>query len=115
MTDTFSPPRAPSVGTTKNSKLSVISTRFGDGYVQDSPNGIMPPVKSWTLTWDPILKTEAATIETWLDAHNGKPFSYTLPGELTPRTLIETGTRSLRYGQTVTDGLTISVEERLQY
>lgn len=115
MTDTLYPPIQPSYqGTQGDDKPRLITNTYGDGYKQDTPDGLNPILRTPTLVWDPILSTDAHTIMTFLDAHVGVPFYYTLPRDLAPRTWIWTG-RQRTYPYPTQDALTVTLEERFVY
>jgi phage-related protein len=115
MTDTLYPPIQPSTqGTQGDVKPRLITNTFGDGYKQDTPDGLNPILRTPTIVWDAILATDADTICQFLDAHVGVPFAFTLPRELAPRTWIWTS-RQRTYPGPTTDALTVMLEERFVY
>lgn len=68
----------PVYSATKKSEPKVRVTRFGDGYEQRVTFGIpghMNP-KEWSLTFD-LKDTDAATVETFLDARAADAASFT--------------------------------------
>ncbi len=115
MTDTLYPPIQPSYqGTQGDNKPRLITNSYGDGYKQDTPDGLNPQNRTATLVWDPIRSTDAATIIAFLDAHVGVPFAYCLPRELAPRNWIWTS-RTHTYPYPIQDALTVMLEERFVY
>lgn len=78
--DTFTPPLNPSInGTSISVAPRVLSTTFGDGYRQTSPDGLNTIVHTHQLAWSSIAKTDAQTIQAFLYAHVGSAFYYTSP------------------------------------
>jgi phage-related protein len=115
MTDTLIPPRQPSnSGTSGNAKARTITSKFGDGWKQDSADGANAIERTQTLSWDPIISTEADTLVAFLQAHVGVPFWYTLPRDIAPRGWVWT-TYDRTYPDPKFDALTISLEERYIY
>ena len=113
--DVFTPPRPPSTsGTSAQTKPRMISTTFGDGYVQDTPDGSNPNTRSWTLSWDPLQPSEASSMVAFLDAHVGQPFYFTIPGDVAPRTVVQAG-YSTSYPSPTTMALTLQLQERFVY
>lgn len=113
--DTLVPPRAPTpAGTSAQTKPRLIQTNFGDGYNQISPDGANPFQRSWNLVWDPIEPTEADAIVTFLQAHVGVPFYFTVPREVAPRTVIW-ATYQRTHPYPVEDSLTLQLQEWFVY
>lgn len=80
----------------KQKTFRVKSTQFGDGYQEDSQDGINNVVKSGSLTFVGLTTTEKETLETFLDARAGyDPFWIQLPGE-SSNTLIKVSSYSTR-------------------
>ncbi len=89
----------------------LISNNFGDGYMADTPDGLNTVVGAVTLSWDPIPYAQANTIRTFMLAHVGVPFLYTLARETVPRAWVwKTMTRG--YPHPAQDSLLIQIEER---
>ena len=83
---TFSPTRWPSVTATQLAETPrVTSTRFGDGYAQDVPDGFNAVSGAATLTWDLLEAADYASIRGFFAANVGVPFLFTMPGEPAPR------------------------------
>lgn len=65
----------------KSVKANVNKSKFGDGYVQRSVNGINSLGESLKLNFTVRTKTEILAIESFLEAANGtSSFYYTTPG-----------------------------------
>lgn len=82
MTDTFSDNWSPQVGGQGSGTLRAREAAFGDGYVQDSADGINTHLQTWPLSWigrvgDPI---DPVAIRDWLAARVGQRFLWTPPG-----------------------------------
>lgn len=79
--DVFSPPRKPTMdGTSITTSSDVLSTKFGEGFDQESPDGPISVRDSYSLTW---VGTPAQIQEMYdfLKAKGGYiPFMYTVPG-----------------------------------
>jgi phage-related protein len=115
MADTLIPPRQPSTGgTSGTAKARMLSSKFGDGYKQDSADGANSIERTQTLVWDPVTIDESAAIIAFLDAHSGVPFWYRLPRDQAPRAWIWTS-RDLTHPNGIDDALTVSLEERFVY
>jgi phage-related protein len=74
--DTFS--WVPSYTSRMTRKPSVLEAEFGDGYVQDSPEGINSTRMVYTLVFD-VAPATADLIDAFLAAHVGLPFIWTPP------------------------------------
>jgi phage-related protein len=69
----------PLYGASKNSQPTVRRVQFGDGYSQRLVYGLNQDPKEWTLEFN-ITETEAAEIETFLEARGGaEAFDWTPP------------------------------------
>lgn len=68
MTDTFAPSINPGVeGTGMEADPNVLEAKFGDGYRQDTPEGLNAgDGEIWTLVWPLLTPEQAAEIETGL-------------------------------------------------
>lgn len=110
--DTFSPPRLPSVsGTSLVEQPRLISNKMGDGYVQDTPDGLNTTPGQLTLSWAQIYPSEVTAIYAFLNAHVGQAFLYTIPREGSPRKWIWLQ-RQRTYPSPTFDALTITLGER---
>ena len=70
---------------------SLLISKFGDGYVQRSPDGINFIQKSWTLKWENLTKNERDTIADFFQTQGGYlPFLWTYPGESSPTQVLAT-------------------------
>lgn len=80
--DTFTPPLRPSAGSTDYQwQPRVLTAQFGDGYKQTTPDGINANGMRVRLTWANLTIAQATTVRSFLDAHVGLVFKYTLPDE----------------------------------
>jgi len=112
MTDTFSPPRNPSLnGTQGATAMRALSVKFGDGYRQDQADGVNPWERTYTLQWEFLSAAEAWAVTTFLEAHVGTAFYYTLPHEIAPRTWVCTGIQRSHPMPTY-QSMTVTLEER---
>lgn len=79
MTDTFA--WATLVGAEGDGTLRTREVQFGDGYVQESADGINTHLQQWPLSWtgraggviDPVA------IRDWIVSHTGQRFFWTPP------------------------------------
>lgn len=71
MTDTFTPPVAPSTGTTSAVEMKTAETAFGDGYTQRAGDGLNPEQRRTTVEWKTLDIAGADEIEAFLAAHQG--------------------------------------------
>lgn len=76
---TFTPPYAPSYGSGDDTEIKMLSNDFGDGYKQDTPDGLNNQVETWNLAWNDISDANAASIMSQLKGFNGGPFEWTTP------------------------------------
>jgi len=112
MTDTLTPPRQPSVDSSqKTTAARILTAKYGDGYKHDTPDGANPLERSWSLVWNPILESEVAMLEFFLETHVGTAFYYVMPREIAPRTVVWTQMQRT-YRESVLDGFTVTLEER---
>ncbi|KGJ13593.1 phage tail protein [Paracoccus sanguinis] len=82
---TFTPPVAPSPGTTITPLVALNETTFGDGYAQASPRGINALRRKVSLSWDALTFEQAKAIEGFFIAQAGyKPFMWTVRGDSAP-------------------------------
>jgi phage-related protein len=78
--DTFSPPQNPSQdGYSVSTTARLLSSTFGDGYVQRTPDGLNYVGSTVSLSWAEITQAHWTSIQAFLDAHNAVPFLYQLP------------------------------------
>ena len=99
---TFTPPRNPDPGLRDKPEIKVLSAGFGDGYTQDSLDGINAERSVVTLTWSYLSASEYQGLVAFHQAQ-GKgtiPFLYTLPGEASP---VKWTWRDISKGFTFTD------------
>ena len=79
---TFTPPVAPSPGTTITPLVALNEASFGDGYSQASPKGINSLRRKVSLTWDALTFEQAKEIENFFIAQGGHlPFWWTVRGD----------------------------------
>lgn len=58
----------------------ILKVEFGDGYTQESPDGLNYQLGEWSLTWDNILAAEKDTIRAFFEARRGvETFNWTAP------------------------------------
>jgi len=69
------PSITPTYGAQKNSKPTIRTTQFGDGYQQRVTFGLNQNPKQWSLTWN-VSETDADTIEAFLDARAADAASF---------------------------------------
>jgi len=82
MTETFSPPKAPSFPAKKSPSYRLKQVDFGDGHVQVAKDGVNHITHSYDLTWASISNADADNIETFLNARGGfEAFYYTVSGD----------------------------------
>jgi phage-related protein len=82
---TFTPPRAPSPGTTRKPKLALLKAEFGDGYSQTSRDGLNHVRRTLALAWEALTPSQAQAITGFLEQHGGDtPFHYTPSDEAIP-------------------------------
>lgn len=76
---TFTPPRAPSPGTSYKAKPKILKADFGDGYSQSAADGTNWIKSTVSLTWEALTPTEEQSIVTFLRTQGGYiPFWYQL-------------------------------------
>jgi phage-related protein len=70
----------PSYPVERTSEPRVRRVQFGDGYTQETPDGINYKLWSWSLNWDALTEAETTEIDTFLSARNGlETFYWTDP------------------------------------
>jgi phage-related protein len=78
--DVLTPGQAPSQdGYQGKTSVRLLTSQFGDGYVQRAPDGLNFVGRTQTLTWTVIHGSLWAPIQAFLDAHVAVPFTYALP------------------------------------
>jgi phage-related protein len=76
------PDRSP----TMDVEPKVLSSQFGDGYSQRTPDGINNMMETWSLAFTLRTKTEIDSIETFLRARAGaEAFYWTTPSNRTAK------------------------------
>lgn len=85
-TPTFTPPRAPSIETSRSMKPRVLIAEFGDGYLQRGADGINHMLERMTVTWSRLSPADAKTIVEFFAARGGvESFYWTAPRDTTPK------------------------------
>lgn len=80
--NTFNPPMRPSAGTNITPEVNLRKAQFGDGYTQNSPNGLNHIRRVVTLRWDFLTLTQALQMQNFMVGQGGYiPFYYALNGE----------------------------------
>jgi phage-related protein len=74
MTDTFT--FVPQTGATGTGTIKLRSAAFGDGYSQESPDGINPVTEVWPLSFNDYL-VNLQVIKNFIVAHIGQSFYWT--------------------------------------
>ena len=75
--DTFTPPVAPSPGTSRKPEIKLLEAEFGDGYTQVVRDGLNHIRRTYDLRWDVLTYAQADVIEAFLEAKGGDtPFLY---------------------------------------
>jgi len=78
----FTPPQNPSLPLEEAHEPRVNSLPFGDGYFQDTPDGINSDLINVTLVWENLTRVEAKAIMDFMKARGGwEHFTYALPME----------------------------------
>lgn len=82
MTETFNPPRKPTLGSSRDVEPRVLEVEFGDGYTAVSPDGINTVLQSRSVLWNGLSDVDRAAIETFFEARAGvQRFYYQFPGD----------------------------------
>ena len=83
MTETFTPPVAPSPGTSDKPIIKKLQAEFSDGYSQSVPDGINHIKREIGLEWDLLTPTQSTEIVNFLRARGGcEPFYWTPSDEV---------------------------------
>jgi phage-related protein len=92
---TFTPPSDPQISANEDHSYRVLNAQFGDGYEQIAGDGLNTKLYNITLNWNALSKTNADSIETFLDARTGsEAFDYTVPGGTLKKYRCDTWTRT---------------------
>lgn len=78
--ETFNPPVRPKTSSPTRT-VNVISNSFGDGYEQETADGLNPVRTELTLTWPVLTIEQTKDIDAFFIANAGKAFYFALPGE----------------------------------
>lgn len=71
-----------SESSSKTSNYRTLTSKFGDGYAQRTPDGTNSKVDVWDVKWSPLTLTERNTVVTILDLVGGWDYiTWTPPGE----------------------------------
>lgn len=82
--NTFAPPIPPSPGTTDTPEIKLKTADFGDGYSQETRDGINWIRKVVSVTWDTLTVAQATAIESFFRTQGGDtPFYYALSDDMT--------------------------------
>lgn len=71
MTETFTPPMAPSPGTSKSVEMRTAESAFGEGYTQRSGDGLNQEQRKYTVEWKALTIGQADEIEAFFVRHLG--------------------------------------------
>lgn len=83
--ETWNPPRAPQLGSSKTIEQRVNAATFGDGYEQAAADGLNSIREVWTFVWNGCPTAQADQIETFFRSKGlVTPFWYTPPGASAP-------------------------------
>ncbi len=83
---TFSPPKAPTVGSQRRTTARILEAQFGDGYSQRAGDGLNSVEDAFSLVWNALSEAEADTITDFFEARGGwEAFDWTPPGEVAAR------------------------------
>jgi phage-related protein len=81
---TFTPAVPPSPGTETDREIKLKTAEFGDGYSQETRDGINHIRQVVTLNWEVLTIEQAAAIEDFFHARGGdEPFYYALSDDVT--------------------------------
>lgn len=82
---TFNPPVRPSPGTRRKPEIKTLVAEFGDGYTQETEDGLNNIRRVMSLRWEVLTPAQADTIEEFLTQHRGtKVFLWTPSNSATP-------------------------------
>lgn len=70
----------PSYNTDVTDEYRTLRAQFGDGYVQEAPDGINAVRDVWRLLFENIALADGEAIRTFLRGKAGVPFTWTPPG-----------------------------------
>ena len=76
---TFTPPVAPSPGTTDKPEFKVLVADFGDGYTQGSADGLNNVQRVLSLNWETLTPAQCNTIMNFLKGTKGTGIFYYTP------------------------------------
>ena len=71
------------VETSGTGEFSMFTSRFGDGYAQEIPNGLNNEAQNWTVVFKGY-KAEVAPVLAFLRAQKGQPFLWKAPNTDAP-------------------------------
>lgn len=114
MTLVLTPPRPPSVGMNIDTQFAVRRLKFGDGYSEDSPEGINSAMDTATLTWASLTEAEATALRNDIKGTLGaERISYALPDDAEPRLWVCTRLSKVYPTRGGRRGLRVTLEERV--
>ena len=70
---------SPDQGAKKQTKVRVKSFAYGDGYSQESPEGINNVVETWNLSFTGRSQATIMAVEDFLISNKGYPFTWVNP------------------------------------
>nr|WP_321513134.1 phage tail protein [uncultured Pseudodesulfovibrio sp.] len=83
---TFVPPKPPTAPLEITQQTRIVSAQFGDGYAQETVDGLNSVVLSANLSWPDLTQSQADEIDAFMMERAGaKAFLWTLPGETVAR------------------------------
>jgi phage-related protein len=92
-------------------KPRILRNTFGDGYGQSIPDGMTGVVRTMTLTWENVDRTEADQIVQFLANNIGRPISFVAPREHSPRNWLAMDWKRTS-PQPNADNITVTFEDR---
>lgn len=66
------------IGTSGSGEFNMFSSKFGDGYSQDIPNGINNEVQKWNVEVSGYEKDVQPVVD-FIRSHKGQPFQWKAP------------------------------------
>lgn len=78
---------APSQNSKKSRKFRTLSLQFGDGYKQDTPDGINYQIDTWDLVYENLDGATYSNVSAYFDSVGSfTTFTWTAPGDSTSKT-----------------------------
>ena len=75
----FVPPSEPSYGAQRKKEYRILTNDFGDGYEQNTPDGLNSKRETWDIAWNGLTEADADSIDTQIDSFGGLAFSWVTP------------------------------------